>query len=249
MSEATQVILNLLWRFYPIAWLTTVIVRALARITSWLEDEESWVQLSCSKEDCAFVGGWLALAENRLNELIVMKAMKLLKRPYYPPRSCGHHMVRAVRTPQEIYRRLCRLTALYHDHQRLYERRAQKLQRLFEKAGLQLEAIHHPCQTHPSAARRAGCGGGCGEECHFFTAPHPAQRIRAPPQLARNSGIETRPNPLTASARTRDYDSAPITDRRRRDHRALMRSALASHRAGRQLPPASKRATLRGRDS
>jgi hypothetical protein len=147
MSEATRIILNLLWRFYPIAWLTSTIVRALARITSWLEDEESWVQLEHEPEDCAYVGGWLALAEERLNELIVMKAMKLVKRPYYPSRPCGHHMVRAVRTPQEIYRRLRRLTALYHDHQRLYERRAQKLQRLFEAAELQLEAIHHPVES------------------------------------------------------------------------------------------------------
>ena len=39
MSEATQIILNLLWRFDPIAWLTMTIMRALTRITSWLEDE------------------------------------------------------------------------------------------------------------------------------------------------------------------------------------------------------------------
>jgi hypothetical protein len=185
VSEATQIILNLLWRFYPIAWLTTTIVRALTRITSWLEDEESWFQLSCSKEDCAFVGGWLSLAEERLNELIVRKAMKLLKRPFYPSQSCGHHMVRAVRTPQEIYRRLRRLVSLYHDHQRLYERRAQKLERLFEAAELQLEAIHHPDEAQPSAAARSGCGGGgcgggCGDESHC-AAPHPAQPIRAPP--------------------------------------------------------------------
>jgi hypothetical protein len=54
--------------------------------------------------------------------------------------------VRAVRTPQEIYRRLTRLVSLYHDHKRLYERRALKLQRLFEKAGLQLEIICHPVE-------------------------------------------------------------------------------------------------------
>jgi hypothetical protein len=210
MSEATRIILNLLWRFCPIAWLTTTIVRALARITSWLEDEESWVQLEHDPDDCAFVGGWLALAEDRLNELIVMKAMKLLKRPYYPPQPCGHHRVRAVRTPREIYRRLRRLTALYHDHQRLYERRAQKLQRLFEKAGLQLEAIHHPRQTQPSAAARSGCGGacggGCGDECHFFTAPHPAQPIRAPPCLAHTS--ETQPIP-TREPSSRDREIMP----------------------------------------
>src|SRR6185503_3862906 len=108
--------------------------------------EESWGQLSYSKEDCAYVGGWLALAEERLNELITWKAMKLLKRPFHPPRPFGHHIARAVRTPQEIYRRLCRLTALYHDHQRLYELRAQKLERLFAKAELQLETIHPPSE-------------------------------------------------------------------------------------------------------
>ena len=179
MSEATRIILNLLWRFYPIAWLTTAIVRALARITSWLEDEESLSQLSCEPEDCACVGGWLALAEERLNELIVWKAMKLLKRPFYPSRPCGHHMARAVRTPQEIYRRLCRLIVLYHDHKRLYELRARKLERLFAKAELQLEVIHHPVESQPAAAG-AGCGGGCGDESHF-PAPHSAQPIRAPP--------------------------------------------------------------------
>jgi len=185
MSEATQIILNLLWRFYPIAWLTTTIVRALARITSWLEDEESWFQLTHSEEDCAFVGGWLALAEERLNELIVMKAMKLLKRPYYPPQPCGHHMVRAIRTPQEIYRRLCRLVALYHDHKRLYERRAQKLQRLFAQAELRLETIHHPCQTLRVAMvvmmMMAASSLSPSSSHGLSAAGFSAQRIRAPP--------------------------------------------------------------------
>ena len=33
MSEMTEIILRLLWRFYPIAWLTTAIVRGLSCIT------------------------------------------------------------------------------------------------------------------------------------------------------------------------------------------------------------------------
>jgi hypothetical protein len=185
MSEFTEIILKLLWRFYPIAWLTTTIVRALARITSWLEDEESWFQLSCEPDDCAFVGGWLALAEERLNELIVWKAMKLLKRPYYPTQPCGHHLVRAVRTPQEIYRRLCRLIALYHDHRRLYEKRAQKLERLFAQAELQLEAIHHPIESTTIFA--FGIFQFRSSTTTILSAswvpatPHPAQPIRAPP--------------------------------------------------------------------
>jgi hypothetical protein len=195
MSELTEIILRLLWRFYPIAWLTTIIVRALSRITTWLEDEESWLQLAHSREDCAFVGGWLTLAEDRLNELITMKAMKLLKRRYLPPRSndrfAGHVPARAVRTPQEIHRRLCRLIVFYHDHKRLYELRAAKLQRLFEAAELQLEVVHHPVETQPAWAGMVGMigtigmvvGGGCGGgvEDAGQAVLHPDQRIRAPP--------------------------------------------------------------------
>jgi len=219
MNEITEIILKLLWRFYPIAWLTTTIVRALARITTWLEDEESWFQLSCEPDDCAFVGGWLALAEERLNELIVMKAMKLLQRPYYPSQSCGHHIVRAVRTPQEIYRRLCRLVSLYHDHKRLYEKRAQKLQRLFAQAELQLEIIHHPVEpattifqirsttifpfrsttTILSASRAPG-------------EPHPAQPIRAPPWFG--SRFKTQPSrPARPPSREREIMPTPIAYR------------------------------------
>jgi hypothetical protein len=198
MSELTQIILRLLWRFYPIAWLTTAIVRGLSTITQWLEDEASLSQLSREPEDCAYVGGWLSLAEERLNELIVMKAMKLIKRRYRPPDPCGHHPARAVRTPQAILARLTRLIALYHDHKRLYEQRALKLQRLFDQAEGRLEVIRHPVEGQPSAGIvgmlgtigmigigcGGGCGcGGCGVERARQTARHPAQPIRAPPWL------------------------------------------------------------------
>jgi hypothetical protein len=183
MCELTEIILSVLWRFYPVAWLTTVIVRCLSRITSWLEDEDSRFHLSHCKEDCAYIGGWLALAEERLNELIVMKAMKLLKRPHYPSRHSGHHIVRAVATPQEIYRRLCRLISLYHDHKRLYERRAIKLERLFAKADLQLEVIHHLIEpaTIPAIFLFWIFPFGATTTILCLSAPHPAQPIRAPP--------------------------------------------------------------------
>jgi hypothetical protein len=71
VSEFTKIILRLLWRFYPTAWLTAAIVRGLSTITAWLEDEESLVQLAHDPKDCAHVGGWLTLAEDRLNTLIV----------------------------------------------------------------------------------------------------------------------------------------------------------------------------------
>ena len=180
MSEFTEIILNVLWRFYPIAWLTTAIVRCLARITTWLEDEACYLELAHSQEQCAWVGGWLNLAEERLNELIVWKAMKLLKRRFVPPRPGGHHLAWSVRTPQEVYRRLCRLIVLYHDHKRLYERRAQKLQRLFQAAELQLEVIHHPIEAQPVLA----CGGAAaaGVGAGGVTAVGGGDtRIRAPP--------------------------------------------------------------------
>jgi hypothetical protein len=205
MSEFTQIILRLLWRFYPIAWLTTAIVRGLSCITQWLEDEESYLQLAHDPEDCAYVGGWLSLAEERLNELIVMKAMKLLKRRYHPPDPCGHHPARAVRTPQAILARLTRLIALYHDHKRLYELRALKLQRLFDQAEGQLEVIRHPIEGQPSAgivgmvgmlgmiATIAMIGIGAAR-----AASHPAQPIRAPPWLGSTSANHSHPSPQTS---------------------------------------------------
>jgi hypothetical protein len=147
MSEVTTIILRLLWRFYPIAWLTTAIVRGLSTITSWLEEEGYRSLLAQDPKECAWIGGWLSLAEDRLNELVAMKAMKLLKRRWRPRDPCGHHAARAVRTPEEIVRRLSRLIALYHDHKRLYELRARKLQRLLQQAELQLEVVHHPVEA------------------------------------------------------------------------------------------------------
>jgi hypothetical protein len=213
MSEFTQIILRLLWRFYPIAWLTTAIVRGLSCITQWLEDEESYLQLAHDPEDCAYVGGWLSLAEERLNELIVMKAMRLLKRRYRPPDPCGHHPTRAVRTPQAILARLTRLIALYHDHKRLYELRALKLQRLFDQAEGQLEVIRHPVEAQP-AAGIVGMVGTIGMIATIAmigigaarAASHPVQPIRAPPWLDLFSQIQLIP---TRSAYLRERDPMP----------------------------------------
>jgi hypothetical protein len=215
MSEFTEIIMRLLWRFYPIAWLTTAIVRGLSTITGWLEDEERLFQLAHDPDDCAWVGGWLALAEERLNELIVMKAMKLLKRRYRPPDPCGHHLARAVKTPQDIYRRLTRLIVLYHDHKRLYEKRARKLQRLFAQAEFQLEVIHHPVELQPLAGILgmvgmmgmvgAGAGGGGGVERARRIARHPAQPIRAPPSSTQLPQTRTHPNPRGLPARPRTH--------------------------------------------
>ena len=165
MSEVTDIILKLLWRLYPIAWLTTAIVRGLSTLTAWLEEEGYRCLLASDREECAWIGGWLALAEARLNELVTMKAMRLLKRSWRPPSPCGHHRARAVRTPEEILSRLSRLCALYHDHKRLYDLRAIKLKRLFAQAELQLEVIHHPVESTILA----------------LSASHPAQPIRGPP--------------------------------------------------------------------
>ena len=215
MSEMTDIILRLLWRFYPIAWLTTIIVRALSRIASWLEDEESLVELAHDPEECAWIGGWLSLAEDRLNELIVMKAMRLLGRcSWLPPRPkgqfAGHRPARAVRTPKEILARLSRLIALYHDHQRLYEQRARKLARLLSQAELQLEVIHHPIQAQPASARGAGSVGIAGMIGAIGivgmigvsvakAARHPSLSIRGPPCLGFSTPNPGLPNSQTAS--------------------------------------------------
>ena len=194
MSDMTEIILRLLWRFYPIAWLSAVIVRGLSAIASWLEEEGYCLLLAQDREECAWVGGWLALAEDRLNELIVMKAMRRLgRRAWLPARPqgqiAGPYLVRAVRRPEEILKRLTRLCHLYHDHQRLYELRAQKLARLFAEAELQLEAIHHPVEPQPRmlaierSTRILTTLLHIGSMALRFAAcaPHPGLPIRVPP--------------------------------------------------------------------
>jgi hypothetical protein len=223
-SEMTEIILRLLWRFYPIAWLTTAIVRGLSAVASWLEEEETYLELASSQETCAYAGGWLALAEERLNELVTWKAMKLLKRRFIPPQPCGHHLARAVKTPREVLRRLTRLIILYHDHRRLYELRARKLARLFAQAELQLETVHHPvASTIPTIFSRGSTipiptiFPSCLSTTIFASSGTcPAQRIRAPPWLGI---IFRKPAP---SQPARPHSCRAIAQRRRARERDLM---------------------------
>ena len=222
MSGFTGIILRMLWRLYPIAWLATAIVQALSAIAAWLEEEDDRWHLAQDREECAWIGGWLALAEERLNELIAMKAMKLLKRSWRPRNPCGHHRARAVRTPEESLARLARLCVLCHDHKRLYDKRAQKLQRLFQAAGLQLEAVHHPVEpTIPTTTiLRSGASTTIlgarartstttilrlGSTWTIFRLPgdlHPAQPIRAPPWLGLRSENQSPSQPARPSRET-----------------------------------------------
>jgi hypothetical protein len=91
-------------------------------------------------------------------------------------------LARAVRTPEDILRRLARLVALYHDHKRLFELRAARLWRLFAEAELQLEAIHHPVDAATGLALAPPAPSAADCAFRFVRlAPHPAERIRAPP--------------------------------------------------------------------
>jgi hypothetical protein len=174
VAEVTDIIGRWLWRFFPMIWLGWVVGRLVDWAIAILEDEEHRLRLLEDKRHCAWFGGWLALLEERLNELIVYRAMKHLKRPFWGRQPFGHAPARVAR---------------YYDAERLAKRRAQKLQRLFEAAELQLEVIHHPVEAQPSAGivgmrgmvGMLGTIAMLGISACAVTAPHPAQRIRAPP--------------------------------------------------------------------
>lgn len=150
MSEFTSIIAFWLWRFFPAVWLDWVIVRNLARGFAWLEDEDHQAWLDESQANCAWFAGFIATLEERLNELIVLKAMIRLKRPFLGTPPKRHVPVRSVRTPRQAFLRLVRLGLRYRALDRLVERRVRSLHRLLEPAIVELATVHHPVDAQPA---------------------------------------------------------------------------------------------------
>ena len=129
MNEMTEIILKLLWRFYPIAWLTTAIVRGLSTLTAWLEEEDYRCLLAYDRKECAWIGGWLALAEE--SEATAATVRKMLEGVLGPGGTATGAAIEgyeldwgleddiselnaASRIPYEYFRELARLNAALH---------------------------------------------------------------------------------------------------------------------------------------
>lgn len=218
MSEVTEIITRWLWRFFPMVWLGWAVGHLIHWAVSVLEDEDHRAWLAEDKANCAWFGGWLAIAEQRLDELIVMRAMGRLGRSFASTRPLRHVPAPSVRTPQAAFARLTRLVLRYHAAERLAARRALELQRLFEAAHFQLEAIPHPVEATtttilPLEARSTTTT--ILSAALFPGEPHPAQPIRAPPGpgfiSSKSAHLTPQASPLPrrsvakAGARARDH--------------------------------------------
>jgi hypothetical protein len=182
MPESTFIVVRWMWYFYPSVWLGWAVRHLMEWCLVVLEDEDHRAWLDRNTANAAWFGGWIALAETRLDELIAMKAMKGLRRHWVGRRKLSHVPARSVRTAAEAANRLTRLILRYHDAQRLIVRRARLLRRLISEAELRFEITHHPVDTQPASAGGAGAGGaGVSENVCGGVAACANQRIRAPP--------------------------------------------------------------------
>jgi len=124
----------LLWRFRPALWLDGVIARLIGWALALLEDEDHREWLKETPANCAWFGGWLALGEIRLNELIHYRACELLNIACQGRKLPAFSPARSVRTLDQAILRLARLAERYSNIERLAQLRAVTLRKLLEDA-------------------------------------------------------------------------------------------------------------------
>ena len=170
----------ILWRFRPALWLDGVVARLIGWALALLEDEDHREWLKESPANCAWFGGWLALGETRLNELIHYRACKLLNLGCKGRKPPNFLPARGVRTLDQAILRFARLAERYCAIERLAQLRAIRLKRMLDPSVIELEPIRHPLEAASLAAQSAVVV----IVITIFAlrlAPHPTQPIRAPP--------------------------------------------------------------------
>src|SRR5262245_44057200 len=140
--EFTAIIVRIIWRLAPALWLEWAIRRLIHWAIAILNDQQDW--LCAHPKNCHWFGGWLAVIEARIDELISLKAHQLLNRRCDPRDVPSHHPTPAVRSFDDCVRRLARLMWRFEDASRLAERRAETLERMLAAAD--------PLGLAPSAA-------------------------------------------------------------------------------------------------
>jgi len=151
--EITAIILRILWRLAPALWLEWAVRRLIDWAIALLEDEDHRAWLNQHPRNCFWFGGWLAIIEARLDELIDLKARQLLNWRCDPRDVSAHHPTPAVRSFDDCVLRLARLVHRFQDANRLAQRRAEKLLRLYDTQFIDLSPDHRPTTTTIFAAR------------------------------------------------------------------------------------------------
>jgi hypothetical protein len=206
LSQPTSILARILWRFYPAAWLTWAVGRLIHWACLILESEDDRLWLMADKANCAWFGGWLAVAEERLSELITYRAMGRIRRSFRGRMLAPHAPARAVTTLEEAYARFLRLIDRYHDAERLASLKAAKLKPLFDQAELQLEIVHHPLEAQPATTILCAAGARTILSAPGDEDSHCDRRIRGPPLgSASPTQNPAHPNPRGLLARTRHH--------------------------------------------
>ena len=119
----------MLWRLAPALWLEWAIRRLISWAIALLENEDERAWLDEQPRNSHWFGGWLAVIEARLDELIDLRAHQLLNWRWDPRDVPSHHPAPAVRSFDDCLIRLVRLIQRFEDVHRLALRRAERLQR------------------------------------------------------------------------------------------------------------------------
>jgi len=178
--DLTAIINWLLWRLAPAAWLEGVIDRLIAWAFAVLEDETEQDWLDERPRNSHWFGGWLVIAEARLDELIDLRAHQLLNWRRAPRDVPQHYPAPAVRSFDDCVVRLARLIQRFEDVDRLAQRRVETLERLCDDTVIDLIPDHRPAEAAESTDFTAPAAA-------FFCArvsvhSHPSLHcIRAPP--------------------------------------------------------------------
>jgi hypothetical protein len=143
MYELSQIILWILWRLRPAMAVEANLVDILQSGFALFRDDETLRMMADDPDYCATVTAALADAHAKLDLLIYLRACELTglrsrARDFTPNRTATH----SGRTPQDCWSSFRRLALRFNDHERLAQKRAERLQRESSNSPLRLDAAH-----------------------------------------------------------------------------------------------------------
>jgi hypothetical protein len=142
MIDLLITLLRILFPLDPVARLREITRDYINAIVSCLEDPARREQILNTPHLCAKLDADIAALEHGIHLLIHERARQILGLPYiYTPRIPSPEQRRA-RPLSQIIARLGRMAALFHNLERLAQRRATRMKRELEENPLRLDATH-----------------------------------------------------------------------------------------------------------
>ncbi len=142
MIDLLITLLRILFPLDPVARLREITRDYINVIVSCLEDPTRRETIAATPRMCAKLEADIAALEHGIRLLIHERARQIIGLPYtYTPRIPAPEQRRARPLPQ-IIARLSRMAALFHNLERLAQRRATRMQRELDENPIRLDASH-----------------------------------------------------------------------------------------------------------